>query len=96
MKDMHGQERRMRKEQREQYKTHTQSQKNVAREETRETFMARGETDKYLFVHKVSLHSNEMLHNQFSKQAQPHCTQGELLEWDVSPAFLGAASLAQA
>lgn len=32
-----------------------------------------------------------MLHNRFSKQAQAHCTQGELLGWDVSPAFLGVA-----
>lgn len=50
-----------------------------------QTCKARGKRAKYLFVHKVSLHSNEVLHNVFSKQIQPSSTQAELPEGDMIP-----------
>lgn len=51
-----------------------------------QTCKARGKRAKYLFVHKVSLHSNEVLHDVFSKQTQPSSTHAELPEGDVIPA----------
>lgn len=43
------------------------------------TVEARGKSTKYLFVHKTSLHGNEVPHNSFPKQARPHRALTELL-----------------
>lgn len=43
------------------------------------TVKARGKSTKYLFVHKTSLHGNEVPHNSFPKQARPHRALTELL-----------------
>lgn len=42
------------------------------------TVKARGKNTKYLFVHKISLHSNEVPHNSFPKQAWPSGARTEL------------------
>lgn len=60
-------------------------QKNAAGEKG-QTFKARGQKGRSLFVPKRSLHSNEVLHNVFSKQAQPCSTLAELLEGHLMPA----------
>lgn len=48
------------------------------------TVKARGKSTKYLFVHKTSLHGNEVPHNSFPKQARPHGALTEL--WGVEGA----------
>lgn len=42
------------------------------------TVKARGKSTKYLFVHKTSLHGNEVPHNSFPKQARPRRALTEL------------------
>lgn len=42
------------------------------------TVEARGKSTKYLFVHKISLHGNEVPHNSFPKQARPRRALTEL------------------
>lgn len=42
------------------------------------TVEARGKSTKYLFVHKTSLHGNEVPHNSFPKQARPRRALTEL------------------